>query len=152
MMRLNLPTYSFTIKSKSNGQYIFDRIRKKYVLLTPEEWVRQNFVSYLINEKAYPPALITIEQTFAINRLNKRTDVLIHNRKAFPVMLVECKAPDVRISQKAFDQIALYNLEFSVSYLVVTNGIKHFCCYMAGDLKAWTYLHDIPHYDQISGF
>jgi hypothetical protein len=152
MIRLNLPTYSFNIKSRSNGQYIFDGIRKKYVLLTPEEWVRQNFVSYLIQEKSYPPALIKIEQTFLFNKLNKRTDVVIHDRKAFPVMLVECKAPDVRISQKVFDQIALYNLEFSLNYLVVTNGLKHFCCYMVSKpKKAWTYLKEIPDYDQICG-
>jgi len=151
MLRLNLPTYSFTIKSKGDRQYIFDRIRKKYVILTPEEWVRQNFVCYLINEKAYPPALITIEQHFTINRLSKRTDIIIHNRKALPVMLIECKSPDVRIGQKVFDQIALYNLEFSVRYLVVTNGLKHFCCFMENDMKSCTYLKDIPDYNQISG-
>ena len=151
MMSLNLPTYSFTIKSEGNRQYIFDNIRKKYVLLTPEEWVRQNFTRYLITEKSYPPALISIEQYFTYNKLSKRADIIIYNRKTSAVMLVECKAPDVRISQKVFDQIALYNLQFSVSYLVVTNGMNHFCCLMEPDKGTYTFLKDIPAYDQISG-
>jgi hypothetical protein len=151
MQTLNLPTYSFTIKSEGNRQYIFDRIRKKYVVLTPEEWVRQHFVQYLINEKSYPSALISIEQYFTYHKLSRRTDVIIHNRKGSPVMLVECKAPDVRISQKVFDQIALYNLQFGVSYLAVTNGMNHFCCLLDTDRRKFTYLKDIPGYDQISG-
>ncbi len=149
MERLNLPTYSFTIKSEAGRQYIFDKIRKKYVVLTPEEWVRQNFTSYLVSEKSYPPSLISIEKQFSYNKLSKRADILIYDRTAHPVMIVECKAPEVGINQQVFDQVALYNLRFAVSYLVLTNGKDHYCCFLDTPKGSYSFLKDIPDYSLI---
>jgi len=129
---------------------IFDEIRRKYVVLTPEEWVRQNFIRYLVNEKAYPAALISLEKHFKYNRLKKRSDILVHDRKGLPVLIVECKAPDVKVNQAVFDQIALYNLKFKVLYLVVTNGIHHYCCRYTEEKGGYRFLEDIPEYDIIS--
>jgi type I site-specific restriction-modification system R (restriction) subunit len=146
MQGLNLPTYSFKLKSVDGRNTIFDDIRRRYVALTPEEWVRQNFIRYLVNEKSYPQALISIEKQFKYNRLVKRSDVLVYNRSGIPVLMIECKAPDIKINQEVFDQIALYNLKFNVPYLVVTNGIQHYCCiYEAGEGK-YRFLENIPDY------
>ena len=128
MEALNLPTYSFSLKSKDGRNYIFDAIRKKYIVLSPEEWVRQNFIQYLIREKGYPGPLITVERQFSFNRMQKRTDILVYNRLGDPVVLVECKAPSIPISSSVFDQIGLYNLAHHVPWLMVTNGKKHYCC------------------------
>lgn len=128
MEALNLPTYSFSVKSKDGRNYIFDAIRKKYIVLSPEEWVRQNFIQYLIKEKGYPAPLITVEQQFSFNRMQKRTDILVYNKMGDPVVLVECKAPSIPISNSVFDQIGLYNLAHHVPWLIVTNGKKHYCC------------------------
>ncbi|GAG33027.1 unnamed protein product, partial [marine sediment metagenome] len=126
MEALNLPTYSFKIKSEGQRKYIFDGVRKKYIQLTPEEWVRQNFVQFLIQEKKYPESLISIEMFFKINKLMKRSDIVIFNKQGNPVVIVECKSPGVKISQDTFDQIARYNMKFKVDYLIVTNGINHY--------------------------
>ena len=128
METLNLPTYSFSLKSEGGRNYIFDIIRKKYVVLTPEEWVRQNFIQYLVREKGFPVSLITVEQQFSFNKMQKRTDILIYNNLGDPVVLVECKAPSVPITRNVFDQIGLYNLTHQVPWLIVTSGIKHHCC------------------------
>lgn len=128
METLNLPTYSFTVKSEAGRNYIFDSIRRKYIILTPEEWVRQNFIQYLVKEKKFPASLITVEQQFSFNKMLKRTDILVYNKLGNPVVLVECKAPSVPISRSVFDQIGLYNLTHHVPWLIVTNGIKHYCC------------------------
>ena len=147
MQRLNLPTYSFTIKSEGKRQLIFDAIRKKYVVLTPEEWVRQNFARYLVDEKSCPPALIAIEKQFTYNRMSKRADILVYGRDARPLMMVECKSPAVKIGQRVFDQVALYNLSFALNYLVVTNGLKHYCCRLEnGGGGGFSYLAEIPDY------
>lgn len=149
MQQLNLPTYSFKIKSASERKQIFDEIRKKYVALTPEEWVRQNFIRYLIHEKQFPASLIAIEMTLQYNRMKKRGDVVVYDRSGKPVVIVECKAPDVKITQNAFDQIARYNMALMVKYLVVTNGMIHYCCSMDYEKKSFEFLEEIPLYKNI---
>lgn len=130
MIKLNLPEYSFRIQETGKGLQIFDSIRKKFVALTPEEWVRQNFIRYLIEEKKYPASLISIEAGLKYNRLQKRCDITIYDREGNAWMIIECKKPSVKISQAIFDQAAIYNmsLKTKVNFLAVTNGLKHYCC------------------------
>ncbi len=146
MTNLNLPTYSFKIKSKENKLYIFDILRKKNVVLTPEEWVRQNYVQYLIHDKKYPKTLIAIEKQLKINHLIKRTDILIFDKNGNPHIIVECKAPSIKITQDAFDQIARYNLKLQAKYLIVTNGLEHFYCKMNYQQMKYDFLKEIPNY------
>jgi len=146
MERLNLPTYSFNIKFKEQRKYIFDLIRKKYVLLTPEEWVRQNFLKYLVEEKKYPASLIAVEKEFKLNKLSKRSDVVVYNRLGQPFLIVECKATTVKIDQKVFDQIARYNMKLNVEYLVVTNGLEHYCCKIDLENQNYCFLKDFPEF------
>jgi len=131
---------------------ILDQIRRKYVRLTPEEWVRQNFVQYLIREGKYPPGLIAIEVMFSLNKLKRRVDILIHDRSGQPVMIVECKEPEVKINDEVFDQIVNYNMEFKVPYIVVTNGTDHYACKIDHENNKWEFLMVIPLYeDLVSG-
>jgi hypothetical protein len=147
MTKLNLPSYSFKIKNKENKLYIFDMIRKKNVVLTPEEWVRQNFIQFLINEKNYPRSLIAIEKQLKVNNLIKRADILIFDKTGNPNIIVECKSSHIRITQEAFDQIARYNLKLSADYLIVTNGLQHFYCKMDHRQMKYIFLKDIPNYN-----
>lgn len=128
---------------------ILDQIRRKYVRLTPEEWVRQNFIQYLITEGKYPPGLMGVEVMFKLNRLKRRVDILIHNRQGQPIMIVECKEPDVKIDDKVFDQIVTYNLAMKVPYIVVTNGIDHYACKVDGENNKYEFLMAIPLYEDI---
>ncbi len=146
MIKLNLPSYSFKFKNKENKLYIFDNFRKKYVVLTPEEWVRQNFITFLTEEKKYPKTLIGIEKEFKINNLSKRFDVLIFDNSGLPDIIVECKAPLIKITQDTFDQIARYNLKFNAKYVIVTNGLEHFFCRLDHKNKKYEFLRDIPTY------
>jgi len=144
MKALNLPPYQFKIKQQGLRTQIFDSIRKKYVVLTPEEWVRQNFLQFLIQQKNYPASLIAVEAGLKYNQLQKRMDVLVYDKQGTPHLMVECKAPEVKINQDVFDQIARYNMVFKVKYLVVTNGMHHFCCLMDYTNNAYQYLEQIP--------
>ncbi len=144
MINLNLPTYNLKIKNKENKYFIFDIIRKKYVHLNQEEWVRQNFIHFLIEEKKYPGSLIAVEKQLKINNLSKRTDILIFNKNGLPNIIIECKAPSIKISQETFDQIARYNLKLNANYLIVTNGIQHFYCKMNHDEMKYEFLNNIP--------
>lgn len=146
MTNLNLPKYSFRIKNKENKLYIFDKIRKKDVVLTDEEWVRQNFVDYLNKEKLYPLSIIALEKKCLVNETVKRTDILIFDRTGAPHIIVECKAPKVRIDQSTFDQIARYNMELNAKYLIVTNGLEHFYCQIDHQKKKYIFLKEIPNY------
>ena len=128
---------------------IFDSIRKKFVRLTPEEWVRQNFVRYLIQEGKYPAGLIAIEVLSGYNDLRKRVDILIHNRLGQPIMIVECKSPDVKIDDSVFDQIVCYNMGFKVPYIIVTNGIDHYACKIDLEQKKYEFLLAIPLYEDL---
>ena len=144
MIKLNLPTYSFKLKSKENKTLIFDKFRKKYVLLTPEEWVRQHVASFLLEEKKYPVSLISIEKQFLVNNLKKRTDIIIFNASGNPEIMVECKAPTVKITQETFDQIARYNLKIKANYLFVTNGLDHFYCQIDFENETYIFLQELP--------
>jgi len=128
---------------------ILDIIRRKYVKLTPEEWVRQNFVRYLIEEGNYPPGLIGIEVAAPYNKLKKRVDILVHDRHGRPVMIVECKSFEVLLDEPVFEQIATYNMKFNVPYLVVTNGIRHYACKLAREGNKPEYLLAIPLYEEL---
>ncbi len=149
MKELNLPAYSFRISGKEGSETILDPLRKKYVKLTPEEWVRQNFIQYLINEGGYPPGLMGVEVMFKLNKLSRRVDILIHNREGKPVMIVECKAPEIKINDTVFDQIVVYNLGLKVPYIVVTNGIDHYACKMDYTTNKYEFLLVIPLYTDL---
>lgn len=151
MEKLNLPTYSFNIKLIEQRKYIFDFIRKKFVILTQEEWVRQNFLKYLVEEKNFPASLIAVEKELKLNSLSKRTDAVVYDRKGNPFLIVECKATSVKIDQKVFDQIARYNMKLEVDFLVVTNGLEHYCCKLDYENQKYSFLKEIPLYAQISG-
>jgi hypothetical protein len=127
MQKLNLPEYQFNIKKEGNRLLIFDELRKRFIVLTPEEWVRQNLIKYLIQEKDFPPGLISLEAEINVNNLRRRYDGLVLSKKDnSPLVLIECKAPSVTINQKVFDQIFAYNTEIIAPYLFISNGLKHF--------------------------
>jgi len=128
---------------------ILDPLRRKFVKLTPEEWVRQNFVQYLINEGKYPAGLLGIEVLFRLNKLKRRVDILVHNRLGEAIMIVECKSADVKIDEKVFEQIATYNMKFKVPYLVVTNGLHHYACKIDHQEMKFEYLLVIPLYEDL---
>lgn len=146
MQKLNLPFYSFKLKSNEKHTLIFDALRKKNVVLTPEEWVRQHFVQFLIQEKKYPTSLIAIEKELIINNLKKRTDILVFSSDGLPKIIVECKAPHIKITQNTFDQIARYNLKLNANFLIVTNGLEHYYCKLDTKNKTYIFLQDIPTY------
>ena len=146
MQKLNLPTYNFKLKSSENKTLIFDKLRKKYMVLTPEEWVRQHYVYFLIEEKKYPISLIALEKQLTINNRKKRTDILVFNKEGNHEVIVECKAPSIKITQDTFDQIARYNLKLKANYLIVTNGLEHFYCKMDFKNETYIFLKDIPDY------
>ena len=144
MQKLNLPSCTFKIKSNENKRFIFDIIRKKYFVLTPEEWVRQHFIHFLIYEKKYPISLIAVEKQLTINHQKKRTDILVFNTEGTPEIIVECKAPKIKITQDSFDQIARYNLKLNAKYLIVSNGLEHYFCKMDYKNETYLFLEGIP--------
>ena len=146
MTNLNLPKYSFRIKNRENKLYIFDKIRKKDIVLTDEEWVRQNFVDYLHKEKLYPLSIIALKKQCLVNETVKRTDILVFDKTGAPYIIVECKAPKVKIDQSTFDQIARYNMELKAKFLIVTNGLEHFYCQIDHEEKKYIFLKEIPNY------
>ena len=147
MQNLNFPTYSFRLKNSENITHIFDVIRKKFVVLQPEEWVRQHCVQYLIQEKNYPISLINVEKVVLINDLKKRYDIVVFNPDGSLYIVVECKAPKIKISQTTFDQIARYNLTLKAPYLMVTNGLNHYFCTMNHDAESFEFLETLPTYN-----
>jgi hypothetical protein len=149
LKELNLPEFSFKIIEGDTRKEIFDPIRKKYVKLTPEEWVRQNFVQYLIQHGKYPAGLIGIEVMFKLNTLTRRVDILVHNRSGIPVMIVECKKPEENINDEVFDQIVCYNMKFKLPYLIVTNGMSHYACKIDNTNRTYEFLNVIPLYEDI---
>lgn len=144
MISLNFPTYSFRLKNSENKTHIFDVIRKKFVVLQPEEWVRQHVVNYLIENKKYPKSHINVEKQLRVNSLKKRYDIVVFNADGSIEILVECKAPEIVIDQTSFDQIARYNMNLKANYLFVTNGLEHFYCKMDLAQEKYTFLRDIP--------
>ena len=151
MIKLNLPEYSFRFQKSEKGLQIFDSLRKKFLVLTPEEWVRQNFIEYLIQEKKYPASLIAIETGLKYNKLQKRSDITVHDRKGNVWMIIECKAPEIKLSQETFNQAATYNIanKTKTKYLAITNGLKHYCCEMNYEQEKYTFLKDFPLYNAI---
>ena len=149
MYELNLPKYGIKIKNDKGHQSIFDVLRRKYVALTPEEWVRQHFVHFLIEHKGYPKALMANEIQLAIGNKKLRCDSVLYDRMLKPRMIIEYKAPTVNITQKVFDQITIYNMLLHVDYLVVSNGIKHYCCRMDYANQNYLFLEDIPDYQNL---
>jgi len=151
LKQLNLPDYSFRITGKEGSEMIFDPIRKKFVRLTPEEWVRQNFVQYLIHEGKYPPGLIEIEVMFRLHgKLVKRIDVRVRDRTGNPVMLVECKSYTVPVNdQKVKDQLGEYNMHFSVPYVIITNGLEHYAFRYDREKNQYDYMMVIPLYEDL---
>jgi hypothetical protein len=127
MYKLNLPDFNPTLRKEEGKVWIFDIIRKKYIVLTPEEWVRQHFIHYLIDKFKYPRSLFKVESSLTYNKLQKRSDIVIHNRQGKPWMLIECKSPVIKLTQKAFNQVAVYNMTIGARYVAVTNGMAQFC-------------------------
>ncbi|MAB49604.1 MAG: restriction endonuclease subunit R [Flavobacteriaceae bacterium] len=146
MQKLNFPQFEYRFKSTENKVSIFDVIRKKFIVLQPEEWVRQHCVHYLINEKNYPKSLINVEKELNINGLKKRYDIVIFNSDGSILLIVECKSYDITINQDTFDQIARYNLALNAEFLMVTNGINHYYCQMDTEAERYQFLRDIPNY------
>ena len=149
MFRLNLPTYEIKIAQQGNKQLIFDILRRKYVALTPEEWVRQHFVHYLIDHKGYPAGLIGNEVELNVGEKKLRCDTILYNKVAQPQMIIEYKAPQIKLQQKTFDQISAYNLLLKVDYLIVSNGMQHICCRMDYENQKYCFLEDIPNYQEL---
>lgn len=149
MLQLNLPSAALKITRKENRDYVFDTLRKKYVALTPEEWVRQNFVHFLIRYKNYPVGLLANEVQISLNSTKKRCDTVLYNRNLTARMIIEYKAPSVNITQEVFNQITRYNIVLKVDYLIVTNGINHYCCKVDYRNNSYSFLRDIPEYSEL---
>jgi hypothetical protein len=146
MQKLNFPDYTFRFKNSENKPAIFDEIRKKFILLTPEEWVRQHVVRFLLEQKNYPKSHINVEKIIKINGLTKRYDVVVFQPDGSILVLVECKAPGVPISQSTFDQIARYNMTVNAVHMMVTNGLDHYFCQMDHEHEKYIFLRDLPEY------
>ncbi len=146
MEKLNLPSFQFKFSSQKSGNKIFDVIRKRFVTLSPEEWVRQNFISYLIHQKNYPKSLIRIEETIKAFNKTKRCDVAIYSNEIKPLVIVECKKPDTKINKKTFEQIAIYNSALLARYLIITNGLDHFCIKFNFEKNSHDFVNEIPTY------
>lgn len=144
MQKLNLPEYAFRTKTEDGKHFIFDGIRNKFVVLTPEEWVRQNFIQYLKNEKKYPGALMSVEKQILVNNNQRRFDLLIYTRNGQPHLIAEFKAPKVKITQETFDQVVRYNMSLRVERVVVSNGLQHFACEIDYIKNSYSYLPEIP--------
>ena len=149
MLQLNLPIFEPKLKKTDGELYIFDQIRKKYLILTPEEWVRQNFLNYLIYHKGYPLSLMENEAIIKLNNMTRRCDTVVYNNKLKPLVIVEYKRPDVTIDQQVFDQIVRYNIVLRVDYLIVSNGLEHFCCKMDYETQKYSFLKEVPEYGEL---
>jgi type I site-specific restriction endonuclease len=144
MQKLNFSSYSFRFKNSENKISIFDEIRKKFIILTPEEWVRQHVVQFLLEEKNYPKSLINVEKILKVNGLNKRYDVVVFNPDGSILVLIECKAPQIKIAQATFDQIARYNMTMKADFLMVTNGLNHYFCQMDFENEKYEFMRELP--------
>ena len=149
MPELNLPSFDKKVIQKEGKPFIFDIIRRQYVALTPEEWVRQHFVHFLIREKGYPQSLMANEVQLKLNGMSRRCDTVAYDRTLRPRVIVEYKAPTVNITQQVFDQICRYNMVLQVDYLIVSNGLAHYCCKVDNTTHTYTFLKDIPSYEEV---
>ncbi len=148
-MQLNFPAYNFNIKREENANYVFDILRKKYVLLTREEFVRQHLIHYLVNEKGYPASLLAVERGLEVNNRQKRFDLLAFNKKGEPLLLVECKSPQVVLSDDTLMQVAIYNSKFNCKNMLITNGIRHVWIAISTEGKS-NYTDVIPGFDELT--
>lgn len=146
MQQLNFPSYNFRFKNSENKVSIFDEIRKKFIILTPEEWVRQHVIRFFLEEKKYPKSLINVEKILKVNDLRKRYDVVVFNPDGSIYILVECKAPEIKTAQATFDQIAQYNMTLKAQFLMVTNGHNHYFCQMDFENEKYLFLKELPDY------
>ena len=149
MPELNLPSFDKKVIQKEGKPFIFDIIRRQYVALTPEEWVRQHFVHFLISEKGYPQSLMANEVQLKLNGMSRRCDTVAYDRTLRPRVIVEYKAPTVNITQQVFDQICRYNMVLQVDYLIVSNGLAHYCCKVDNTTHTYTFLKDIPSHEEV---
>lgn len=149
METLNFPTYAYRIRMHGQSKQIFDSIRKRFVALTPEEWVRQHVISYLTNEKKFPSSLMAVEMPLKLNKMAKRADVVVFNKQGNPVVLVECKAPAVAVSQASFDQAARYCIPTQIKLVIITNGIIHYCAEIDSINARYKFLPEIPVYSDL---
>jgi len=146
MLKLSFPDYQFCLKNKENKTHIFDLVRKKFVVLTPEEWVRQHTLHYLTTALKYPISHINVEKELIVNNLKKRYDIVVYNTQGKIQVLVECKAPKIKITQNTFDQIARYNMVLNANYLMVTNGLNHYYCTVDYHNRVYSYIPQLPIY------
>ena len=147
MISLNLPSFDIKIRREGNRAVVLDPLRRRWVALTPEEWVRQHFVNLLVSEKHYPATLVANEVQLSVGEKVMRADTVVYDRTLRPRMIVEYKAPTIAITQKVFDQISVYNLLLRVDYLAVSNGRQHYVCRMDYDNEKYSFLEDLPDYD-----
>lgn len=149
MLELNLPPFDKKITKKDDKAFILDVIRRQYVALTPEEWVRQHFVHFLIEHKGYPQSLMANEVQLKLNGMSRRCDTVVYDRALRPRVIIEYKAPSVSITQRVFEQICRYNIVLQVDYLIVSNGLVHYCCKVDYANRSYTFVEDIPEYSNI---
>jgi type I site-specific restriction endonuclease len=149
MLQLNLPEYKFRIKKQDEKFQIFDSQRKRFVSLTPEEWVRQHFIRFMIEAKGYPSALLAVEKQLNMNGMKKRCDAVLYDREAYPVMIIEFKAPTVAVNQETFDQVAVYNSKLKVDFFIVSNGLEHYCCKVNTKTSRYEFYPDIPDFNSL---
>ena len=150
MIRLNLPSFDIKLSGTREHPRVFDILRRRYVALTPEEWVRQHFVHWLVGHKGYPAALMANEVALGIGDKRLRADSVLYDRQLRPRMIIEYKAPTIQITQRVFDQIAAYNMLLHVDYLVVSNGLDHYCCRINYESRTYEFLPDVPGYNEIA--
>lgn len=149
MQQLNLPPYPAQICNDNDSKRIFDLLRNRYVALTPEEWVRQHFTSFLINHKHFPKSLMANEIGITLNGTRRRCDTIVFDKHGKPLVIIEYKAPSVNVTQLTFDQIVRYNMVLQAQYLIVSNGLSHYCCRINYDNHSYTFLPDIPDYSEL---
>ena len=150
MMTLNLPPAELRLSQRNGQTMVFDFLRRRYIKLTPEEWVRQHFVHYLVHHKGYPQELLANEVSLVLNTTSKRCDTVLYDKEARPLAIMEYKAPSIQLTQKTFDQISRYNIVMRVPFLMVSNGLQHYCCRVDYETNVCTFLPEIPSYDEIA--
>lgn len=150
MQALNLPDHGVKTKHAADGERIYDPVRRLWVALTPEEWVRQHVLNHLIQDLRCPASLIAVEQKLIVNKLTKRADIVVHAQDGRPVLLVECKAPQVKVDQSTFEQVARYNTRFKVPFLLASNGLVHYCCHVDHATGMIRFLQTVPPYKELS--
>jgi len=149
MSGLNLPPFELKVKKHNNKSYVFDRLRKQFTRLTPEEYVRQHFINYLIEHKNYPEALMSNEVVIKVGKLKKRCDTVLYDKSMNPILIVEYKSPSIKITKENFDQIVMYNSVLRVALLIVSNGLEHYCCRVDSENMRYEFLREIPFYKEI---